>query len=40
MIAIHSSGAALSKARPVGVQSTKFKEEMDSLFLAADKSRD
>ena len=36
MIAIHPSGAAFSKARPVGVQSTNFKAEMDALLLAAE----
>ena len=36
MIAIHPSGAAFSKARPVGVKSTNFKEEMDTLLLAAE----
>ena len=36
MIAIHPSGAALSKARLVGVQSTNFKAEMDALLLAAE----
>ena len=35
MIAIHSSGAAFSKARSVGVQSTNFNAEMDALLLAA-----
>ena len=36
IIAIHPSGAAFSKARPVGVQSTNFKAEMDALLLATE----
>ena len=36
MIAIHPSGAAFSKAGPVGLQSMNFKAEMDALLLAAE----
>ena len=35
-MAIHPSGAAFSKTRPVGVKSTNFKAEMDALLLAAE----
>ena len=36
MIAIHPSGAAFSKARPVGVQSSHFKAEMNAMLFIAE----